>query len=722
MKTYLRTLVFFFPITLAAADNLNLLPQPKKLEQSDAEFTIGKSTRIVAAKKQDKLAAEMLAEEIKSAADIKAPISAIAAPKSITLKRLPEKDFPKLDPSAAALFRAEGYILDVTPSRITVSGASDAGLFYGVQTLRQLIHPAAKSSATVAAVHIEDWPTMQWRGVHDDISRGPIPTLDYMKKQIRTLAEYKINMFSLYMEYVFAYAKHPLPAPEEGAITADNIRELVTYAAKYHVTLLPEQQAFGHLHHVLKFEKYSDLAETPHGHVLAPVNEHSYDLIRDMYAELIPLFPGPLFHIGADETFELGRGQTKARAAEVGLGRVYLEHLAKVNEIVKPYNKRLMFWADIAQSYPDLLKILPKDAIAVAWDYNASEHFDAKLKPFHDAGLTLFVSPGASNWNRMVPYYTNAYTNIRNFIRDGQKYNAIGALNTTWDDDGEALFEMTWPPLIFGAAASWQQGESSIEDFQQKYDWAFYRNGTGHQFHNAILNLSRTNDIMRSVNLNSGAADDYFWLDPFTEVGTRFTQRALPVARDLRLAAENAQEGIAQNRKSARLHSDTLDALTFAAQRMDFLGMKIQYAQDMSNIYWSAYDGQANARNVNLGGITGTNAPLEDLRDGAVRLRELYSQRWLAENKPYWLGSVTIRFENLALEYQQKINAVRIARQQFRDTKALPTPESLGFFKPAPLPTTPTTAPTTAPATTPPAATPPATPPPTAAQPQAPPK
>src|SRR5437870_2073989 len=84
--------------------------------------------------------------------------------------------------------------------------------------------------------------------------------------------------------------------------------------------------------------------------------------------------------------------------------------------------------SDISEHYPDLLKILPKDAIAVAWDYNPLENFDKKLKPFADAGLSLFVSPGVNDWNRMVPYYGAAYTNIRNFIRDGQKYHAIGAL------------------------------------------------------------------------------------------------------------------------------------------------------------------------------------------------------------------------------------------------------------------------------------------------------
>jgi hexosaminidase len=81
---------------------------------------------------------------------------------------------------------------------------------------------------------------------------------------------------------------------------------------------------------MLKYEIYSDVAERPHGHVLTPTKEQSYDIIKSFYAELVPLFPGPFLHIGADETSELGQGQTVDRVKEVGVGRVYLEHLQKV--------------------------------------------------------------------------------------------------------------------------------------------------------------------------------------------------------------------------------------------------------------------------------------------------------------------------------------------------------------------------------------------------------
>jgi len=135
-----------------------------------------------------------------------------------------------------------------------------------------------------------------------------------------------------------------------------------------------------------------------------------------------------------------------------------------------------------------------------------------------------------------------------------------------------------------------------------------------------------------------------------------------------------------------------LDALIFAGQRVDFFGLKMQFAQDLSGIYWTAYEGsQSNdektRRGISLGGMTGINAPLEDLRDGTMRLCALYQERWLAEAKPYWLGSVTIRFDTLGMEFQQKINQVRLVRQGYRDTRTLPAPESLGFYKPiAPAP------------------------------------
>lgn len=676
----------------ASAQDLKLVPEPKQVIKREGAFVITPKTRIIIDARfslEDRVAAEMIAEEIQAATDHRVKISTArgVSKKSGVIYLARAGDDRRL---RAALeeknlsiddkFDEQGYVLDADPRRIIVAGRTGQGLFYGAQTLRQLIARGEGKAASCPAVSIKDWPVMRWRGLHDDISRGPIPTLDYLKKQVRICAAYKLNLFSLYIEHVFDYQGHPLIAPKEGALTAAEVKELVEYARRYYVTILPEQQAFGHLHHVLKNELYSELAETPHGHVLAPVNEKSYALIKELYAELVPLFPGPLFHIGADETWELGRGQTKARAEEAGLGRVYLEHLKRVAEIMKPYNKRLMFWGDIAMKYPQLLDILPKDVIAVAWNYGTAPQFDNLLKPYKDAGLELFVAPGANNWNRIFPNLDAAFINVKNFVRDGQKFGALGMLNTTWDDNGEALFSMTWPAVVFGAACSWQEGESSIEQFKSKYDWAFYRNDDN-TFRDAIQNLSRSHSLLIGVGLG-GAYDDHLWMNSFSELGASYVEKALPVARDLRLAAERALESLYRNRARARLNQDTLDYLVFAALRLDLLGMKIQYTDEISKFYWDAYLNMSDRNRVsrNLNEITSVNARLEDLRDATTRLRGMYSNLWLKENRPYWLGNVLVRYDNLASSFQAKIETVKAARQQYRAESVLPTPMEMGFF------------------------------------------
>ena len=691
--------------TAAGAQDLKLLPAPREVKPGEGNFLVTANTRIAigsATADESRLAAETVAAEIEAATGLKLNIQTTRAfteqAGSIYLLRLDgdkalESWLAAHDLKLEAAQQEEGYLLAVTPRLVVVVAATDAGLFYGAQTLRQLLRPTplqtgdddgqasrARPPYGSPAVTIRDWPAMRWRGVHDDISRGPVPTLDYIKKQIRILAEFKLNLYSLYIEHTFDYQGHPLIAPKEGSLNAVEVKEIVEYAARYHVTVLPEQQAFGHLHHVLKFEKYSPLAETPHGHVLAPVQEGSYELVKSLYAELVPLFPSPLFHIGADETFELGQGQTKAKAEEIGLGRVYLEHLRRVAEITKPYGKRLLFWHDIAVKYPELLSILPKDMVAVAWDYAARDSYTNQLKPFVDAGLQVMVAPGASNWNRVHPDLETAYANIRNFVRDGQRMNALGMINTTWDDDGDAIFEMTWPAIVFGAAASWQHGESSIEAFKGSYDWAFYRNGDA-TFRDALDQLGRAQTLLSSVNMGA-FSNDTFWMEPFEEIPARRMARALPVISDVRLAAESALEAIYRHRGKARSHADTLHALEFAAMRLDALGLKVQFMQEVNKFYWDAYQNQADRARVrrNLAEITGINARLESARDAVMQLRERYQAVWLRENRPYWLGSVLVRYDVLGASLQKKIQQVRAVRWQFGETGVLPEPTTLGFY------------------------------------------
>ena len=686
---------------------LKVLPAPKEVRMAEGRMVIKPSTTILIGNSEDRTAAETLQKEIRDRTGMKLSIEAVtAAPKTtghISLGRLTDRGLRSYLESqgvktgdelgdhdlGSPVLDNQGYVIRVTDSGVLVAGRTAQGLFYGVQTLRQLVRPEGKTLAIPALV-IRDWPSMEWRGVSDDISRGPIHTLDYLKMQIRTLAEYKINLLGFNMEHVFDFQTQPLvspkdapkDAPKEAALTPAEIKELVDYASKYFITLLPEQPAFGHLHQFLKYEIYSDLAETPHGHVLTPTNPKTYDFIRQIYGEIVPLFPGPFFHIGSDETFELGLGQTKALAAQQGLGRVYLEHLQKVFEIMQPYHKQLMFWGDIAVKYPELLTILPKDMIAVPWDYDPKPSYENIITPYTNAGLRVVVAPGAGNWRVIWPDLDSAFVNIRNFVRDGQKHQAIGALNTTWNDDGESLVDMTWPALIFGAAASWQPGESSIDEFKSSYDWAFYRNNDDDRtFAEVIEDLDRPHKLLTGVKLDN-ASHELFWSDPFSEAGANTAAKALPAAHDLRISAERAAESLLLNRAKAHLHAETLDDMLLAAWHLDTLGLKIQFTSEISRFYWDAYQNQTDVTRAqhDLDEIVDINGRLESLRDAITQMRKMYAEGWARENHPYWLDNVLVRYDNLASEVQAKIVVVQQAQRQYWSTKTLPAPEQLGFF------------------------------------------
>src|SRR5229473_3016284 len=672
----------------AQTPNPQIIPAPKQLTANEGKFDIGLDTRMALADGQsaeDRFAAQDFIDDVKQTAGVIVRLGGRAR-REILIGRI---DLPRIQ---QALKRAavdssqpgndEGYVLSVGLHEVVVAGQSATGTFYGLQTLKQLVRGDA-TTAFIPGVGIVDWPTMHWRAVSDDISRGPVPSVDYIKRQIRTEAFFKLNMHSFYMEHTFASKSHPLIGPPGGSLTPDEIRELVAYAKRYHVELVPEQQTFGHLHKALRLEKYAELAETPYGDVLSPQQENTYKLIADWYKELNELFPGQFFHIGEDETFELGEGQSREAAKTRGVGAVYFEHLNRVRDVLKPYNRRLMFWGDIALHHPDLIGNIPKDMIVMNWQYGARDDFWTSIKPFQDAGLQQFVCPGAQTWNQMFPNTEAAIKNIVNFVRDGQKAGAIGMMNTTWDDDGESLFEMSWYPIVLGAAASWQEGTVDVDKFDNDFDWTYFRHD-GDQFVKAERALGSVN-----VLLGVGLTDELFWRDPFT---TQFQNQARNQAertRKLRLMVEDVAESLARNQSRARRNTAAIAAMTFAAQRFDHLGRRMEVMQRFSEQYWDAYlnlGDRAKARKLRYYSGAIYNS-LREMAEELSILRDGYSRQWLAENRPYWLDSVSARYDQMISIWLAKSRAMDEVLRKYEATSTLPSPEEFGLgTRPGELP------------------------------------
>ena len=596
--------------TFASAQSpLKLIPIPREVHAaSDRQLPHG--VRIVCAEPcgtEDQFAAD----------DLKAALLARNIPVTeadgfpVELARLSAHPDEKFEDE----MKPEGYILHTVSSGLTVVGDTAAGVFYGAQTVKQLIEGDGKR-AVLHGVNIRDWPAMKFRGLDDDMSRGPITTLEFQKHMIRTIAAYKINLYSPYFEHTQQYVSNPLMAPP-GSITAEEAIELVAYAKLYHITIIPEQEAFGHLHNSMTWEEYQPLVETPHGAVLAPGQAGSIALIKQMFTELAAIYPGPFLHIGADETVDLGLGRTKAEVDSRGLAGVYLDFLQKIVTELKPLNRKILFWGDIAQDAPDLLKGLPqsfKDStIAVAWVYNVEPKYDKYLTPFTKAGFETWVAPSVVNYRRVYPDNNLSLPNIQRFTADGQRLGSTGQLNTIWNDDGEGLFNQDWYGILFGAAAAWQKGQSSIPAFQDSYAQVFHGDATG-DLNEAQKEIMLAHAVLKDQAHVGDGTNSIFWLDPISKDGLRIGAQVRPYVHELRLHAERALTLIAQARAAAPgpppvstssvvynpadsypsaattlRETAAIDALELGARRMDFIGLKFQLADEIAEGYERAY-------------------------------------------------------------------------------------------------------------------------------------
>ena len=687
-------ILFGVAIDAAAQSPVPLLPAPR-------EVHFGRTTDLPARiqvavpghDEQDEFAARDLEDAIKqitqtsdtSRADAAKPAYRIALVRTGTAEAKTALSHGGLtfDP----VMEPEGYVLDIELNSATIVGATAPGIFYGVQTFKQLL-PLTNSPRVLLTGTVRDWPAMRYRGIDDDLSRGPFPTLAFQKHQIRVFAAFKINIYSPYFEHTLLYPDHPLAAPPGSALTPAEAADLVAYARQYHVTIIPEQEAFGHLHHVLKYELYQDDAETPHGHVLAPGQQGSLPLIKDWFTQIAQEFPSPFIHIGADETFELGLGRTHDAVQQRGYGPVYIDFLKQIHDELAPLNRRLLFWGDIGDANPDAVPGLPKDMIAVPWNYWKTNGFDSMIEPFAKNGIETWVAPGDANWNEVYPVAKTALWNIQGFIHDGQRLGSTGALTTVWNDDGEGLFNQDWYGVLFGAAAAWQPGESSIADYQQAYGAIFHRDASG-KIDEAEKELMASQEAIANAKTGMNS-DNLFWLDPWSPPGQEVSAKLLPNVRDLRLHAERAIILLAQARQDnpSLAEPDALTAMDLGARRLDLIGFKFELAQEIAAAYARAVaqqhdKSQRSVTNTLLSQISSDNGRCQDLRDAYSAAKSEYSQVWLGENRPSWLNNVTVRYDLEIEKWERCSQQFQEAIFVWHNGQELPSASALGLPAPA---------------------------------------
>jgi hypothetical protein len=364
----------------------------------------------------------------------------------------------------AALKKNE-YTLSVEEGGIFLHGGSEEALLYGVQTLRQIV---AQEGAYIKGLYIHDYPEIENRGYYLDVTRGRIPTLTYLKAFADKLSYYKINQLQLYIEHSFLFKDLSEVWRDDTPLTAEEILELDEYCSRLHIELVPSIATFGHLHKILSTKTYAHLCELPEAdrqpfsfedrmmhHTIDATNDLSMTLIKKLIDEYQPLFRSKQFNICADETFDLGKGRTKAVVEEKGADAVYIEYVKELCEYLVAKGIRPMFWGDIVCGFPEAIKKLPEETICLNWGYDANVSEESTML-LDQAGATQYLCPGVNGWNQFINRTQDAYENIIRMCSYAHKYHVLGLLNTDWGDFGHINHpEFSNIGMIYGAAFSW---------------------------------------------------------------------------------------------------------------------------------------------------------------------------------------------------------------------------------------------------------------------------
>ena len=335
MKT-LKTTIFCFAASLLLVGcgskptieaDYSVIPLPQEITKSEGEaFTLNNSTKIVYPKGSDiqKQTAEFLSEYIKLSTGINLKVSDEAqADNAIVLQANYKSE------------KTESYNLTVNSKQIVINGSDDAGTFYGVQTLRKSMPAdATKNTVVFPAIDIKDYPRFEYRGMMLDVSRHFFPA-EFIKTYIDILALHNINRFHWHITddqgWRIEIKKHPELTkigsqrdetvigrnsgefdgkPHGGFYTQEEIKDIVAYAQKKFITIIPEVDLPGHM--LAALATYPNLGCTGGPYkvsgewgvfddVLCAGNDSVYTFLEDVYSEVIELFPSTYIHIGGDE-------------------------------------------------------------------------------------------------------------------------------------------------------------------------------------------------------------------------------------------------------------------------------------------------------------------------------------------------------------------------------------------------------------------------------------
>lgn len=458
---------------------MDFLPMPHSVRYGEGRFPLRYDTRILLEGTEPSafLYAQMLADEIRRDTGLELSILRGTARMGDMVLR------------ADAALKEDCYRLSVTPNGAEIRGGSDEAILHGVQTLSQWTR---RHGARLPALEVEDYPDLKSRGYYLDCSRGRVPTLATLKRYADLLCRYKINEWQLYIEHTYLFRDLSEAWRDDTPLTAEEIMELDAYCRARHIELIPSLSTFGHMYKILSTKTCCDLCELEDSekipftytyagdhHTLNVSNDRSLEFVKDLIVEYMALFTSRKFNICCDETFDLGKGRSRAMAAGAGEHELYMAHVSELCRFLIDRGYTPMFWGDIMWRKPEAYAALPKETVCLNWGYLPDQRED-EIRMLAEMGATQYACPGVCTWNRWIPLVRRSFHNIRAMCAHGRKYGVIGLLNTDWGDYGHICHPwFSTPGILYGAAFAWNGDGVSFEEINQAISFLEYGDREG---------------------------------------------------------------------------------------------------------------------------------------------------------------------------------------------------------------------------------------------------
>jgi hexosaminidase len=407
--------------------------------------------------------------------------------------------------------------MTISSGAVEIASRGDAGIFYGCQTLEQLLEDARDLGATIPACIVTDAPAMSYRAIQIDV-RHHLDNMEYYYSTIDRLARYKINGVIFEIEDKLRFRSQPLIAAPQ-AFTIEEMAALTNYARERHIDVSPLVQSLGHVSYILKHPAYAHLREDPKSAwVFCPSNEETYKVIFDMCLDAIEATPGSKYlHFGGDETGAIGKcPRCKAYVDKEGMLGLNLYWFNKVNDFARKNGRVAIFWDDMIFEHSGLYKSVhdpaatenlaneewkkgrplldansarfPKDAYYMRWDYSMARQPGniMALDWYKQSGLNVMICSAASDISPLYPracvtpkiytteFYDDRVQTIRSFVQLAAERGIDGHLCSAWDDASPHM-ETYWRGLIASAEYGW----SPFGRTQPEYEAAFWQREFG---------------------------------------------------------------------------------------------------------------------------------------------------------------------------------------------------------------------------------------------------